>query len=245
MIDAEGRYFPSHLSPSQLTLYQLCPLLYRERYVVGLFPPPAPERLFGVAVHKGLEAHFRGEDDELVFLRQWSEFTREIDTSLYPLLPALKLRGLELLALVRDLNLAGEPEHQIVFTMQPFTIPFMGFVDLWDAEHHVIYDFKTAAYGWNPTKIARQRFQPAIYSAAYEIEHGTLPAFKFVILPRIARGSVQVLDATPDEARIGEAFSEALQIHRAIEAQQWGCQCRGRYHLFDPTSYQDFEEEVA
>jgi len=111
VIDAKGRYFPSHLSPSQFTLYRLCPTLYRERYVLNLFPPPQPERLFGVAVHAGLEAQFRGEDDELAFIRKWREFQAMLDPQLYPLLPALRDRGLNILQMVRDLGLWGEPPH--------------------------------------------------------------------------------------------------------------------------------------
>jgi len=240
-MDEQGRYYPSHLSPSQLTLYRLCPVLYRERYVLNLFPPPQPERLFGVAVHAGLEAQFRGGDDEQVFLKTWRQHAATLDQNLYPLLPALRKRGLDLLEMVRELALQGEPERLISVVWPDFKIPMLGYVDLWGT--HTVYDFKTAGYGWTQKKADEQLFQPAIYSQAYADEHGEIPEFKFVVLPRVP-GPVQVLDATRTGAQIVEAFEEARRIHCAIEEQRWECTCGGRYHLFS-TGYADFEDEVG
>jgi len=243
MIDAEGRYFPSHLSPSQLTAYSLCPVLYRERYVLRLEPPPQPERLFGIAVHAGLEAQFRGEDDELTFLKTWKQHMATLDQKLYPLLPALRTRGLDLLQAVRDLQLVGEPERLIVVTAPElgFKIPIMGYTDLWS--DGCIYDFKTSGYGWTQTKADEQLFQPAIYSQAYSDEHMEIPQFKFVVLPRIP-APVQIVDATRTGEQILYAFNEALRIHRAIENQEWECTCKGRFHLFGD-GWSDVEDELA
>lgn len=243
MIDDQGRFFPSHLSPSQLTLYTLCPTLYRERYVLNLFPPPQPERLFGVAVHKGIEAHFHGADAELAFLKTWKEFSQTLDKQLYPLLPALRNRGLELLQMVQDLHLDGESEKLISVLWPDIIIPIMGYVDLWSESARTIYDFKTSGYGWTQSKADQQLFQPAIYSQAYADEHGEFPAFKFVVLPRIP-GPLQVLDASRTGVQVTRAFEEATRIHQAIEAQQWDCTCGGRYHLFS-SGYADFEDEAA
>ena len=241
VIDADGNYFPSHLSPSQLTAYSLCPVLYRERYVLRIDPPPQPERLFGLAVHAGLEAHFRGEDAEVAFLRRWKGFLSTLDTALFPLLPALRNRGLQILDMVRELNLVGVPEKLISVIWPEFKIPFVGYCDLWG--DNCVYDFKTAAYGWTQSKADSQMFQPAIYSQAYTDEHGAIPQFKFVVLPRVP-GPVQILDATRTGEQIERAFQEALRIHRAIEAQQWGCTCKGRYHLFE-SGHADFEDDLA
>jgi hypothetical protein len=241
MIDKAGRYLPSHLSPSQFTLYRLCPVLYRERYVLNLFPPPQPERLFGIAVHAGLEAQFRGGDDEQTFLKVWREHASTIQQELFPLLPALRARGLELLQMVRELNLRGEPERWISVIAPDFIIPIIGYVDLWS--DGVIYDFKTAGYGWTQTQADNQLFQPAVYSQAYSDQFGEFPEFKFVVLPRI-HAPVQVLDATRSGQQITDAFAEGLRIHRAIENQEWDCTCRGRYHLFGD-GYADFEDEVG
>lgn len=248
VVDADGNYYPSHLSPSQLTAYSLCPVLYRERYVLRISPPPQPERLFGIAVHAGLEAQFRGEDDERTFLRIWREHVSTLDAKLYPLLPALRARGLQILEMVRELALVGEPERLVTLTRPGFKIPFLGYCDLWSVTDGVIYDFKTAAYGWTQSKADQQLFQPAVYSQAYVYEHAAVPSFKFVVLPRVP-APVQVIDATRTPEQIDKAFREALRIHVAIENQEWGCTCKGRYHLFGSgasgSGHADFEDDLA
>jgi hypothetical protein len=145
-----------------------------------------------------------------------------------------------LLSLVRELELHGEPERLISVVWPDFKIPVIGYADLWGDS--TIYDFKTSGYGWTQRKADEQLFQPAIYSQAYADEHGRIPAFKFVVLPRIP-GPVQVLDATRTGQQIIEAFDEVLRIHLAIESQEWGCTCGGRYHLFS-AGYADFEDDV-
>lgn len=229
-------YLPSHLSPSQFTTYSLCPLMYYERYVLKIEPPAEPERLFGIAVHKGLEAQFRGEDDEMAFINQWREYLATLDLPRYPAIGSLKARGLELLAQVRALGLTGEPERQIIVLTAGITIPIMGFTDLWC--DGLIVDFKTAGFGWTQTKADAQLFQPAIYSHAYSLEHdGALPRFQFVVLPRI-NAPIQVFDGTRSSRQIVEMFERAREIHQLIEAQEFACTCAGRFHIFNL----DFDE---
>lgn len=221
-------YRPSHLSPSQLACYALCPAIYHERYVQKIYPPAEPERLFGIAIHQALEAHYRGEDDELVFLKTWRESLMQLDQSLYPIISALKHRGLELLSQVRGLNLEGEPERKITVLAAQISVPIFGYVDLWG--DNLIVDFKTTGYGWTQTKADAQVFQPAIYSQAYAEEHdGQLPRFSFVVLPRI-EAPIQVLDATRTAGQIYTAFEQVRTIHQAIEAQQFECSCNGKFH---------------
>jgi len=222
-------YLPSHLSPSQLSCYALCPAIYHERYVQKRYPPPEPERLFGIAVHAALEAHYRGQDDELVFLKTWRESLAILDTSLYPIIDNLKRRGLAVLSQVRDLNLAGEPERRITTLVAGISIPIFGYVDLWG--DNLVVDFKTSGFGWTQSKADAQVFQPAIYSHAYALEHdGQLPEFKFVVIPRID-APIQILDGTRTYRQITEAFQQARGIHQAIEAQEFECRCDGRFHL--------------
>jgi len=222
-------YLPSHLSPSQLSCYALCPAIYHERYVQQRYPPPEPERLFGIAVHAALEAHYRGQDDELVFLKVWRESLATLDQSLYPIINNLKRRGLEALSQVRDLNLSGEPERRITTLVAGISIPIFGYVDLWG--DNLVVDFKTSGFGWTQSKADSQIFQPAIYSHAYALEHdGHLPEFKFVVIPRID-APIQVVDGTRDYRQIFAAFEQAREIHQAIEAQQFECRCDGRFHL--------------
>lgn len=224
-------YLPSHLSPSQLSCYALCPAIYHERYVQKLFPPPEPERLFGIAVHQALEAHYRGQDDELVFLKAWRESLVQLDQSRFPNITTLKHRGLELLSQVRALNLDGEPERRISVLAAGITIPIFGYVDLW--ADNLVVDFKTTGFNWTQQKADTQVFQPAIYSQAYALEHdGQLPRFQFIVLPRV-ESPIQVLDGSRSFEQIFEAFEHARVIHQAIEAQEFDCRCDGRFHLTD------------
>ena len=224
-------YLPSHLSPSQFSCYALCPAVYHERYVEKIFPPPEPERFFGIAVHQALEAHYRGQDDELTFLSAWRQLLSEMDLSLYPGITALKGRGLDILGMVRNLQLEGEPEHKITLLVAGISVPIFGYTDLW--ADNLIVDFKTAGYGWTQAKADAQVFQPAIYSQAYADDHdGTLPRFQFVVLPRVP-GPLQIFDATRTHTQIFQAFEQAREIHVAIEAQVFDCTCSGRYHRVD------------
>jgi PD-(D/E)XK nuclease superfamily len=224
-------YLPSHLSPSQLSCYALCPAIYHERYVQKIYPPPEPERLFGIVVHPALEAHYRGEDDEMTFLQSWRESLAQLDQSLYPIISNLKRRGLELLSQVRALKLSGEPERHITVLAAGISIPIIGFVDLW--ADNLIVDFKTAGYGWTQAKADAQIFQPAIYSQAYALERdGHLPQFQFIVLPRID-APIQILDASRSYGQIYAMFEQARTIHEAIESQQFECACNGRYHLLE------------
>lgn len=215
---------PAYLSPSRLSTYQWCPAEFHRRYVLKIHDPSTPEQLFGVAVHKGLEAHYRGEDAELGFLRVWRAAKQSLTDAQQPLISGLDQRGLEILDMVRALGLQGEPERFISVTHPSFIIPFIGYVDLWDESSKTIYDFKTAAYGWTQKKADEQVFQPAIYSQAVADAFGLIPTFKFVVAPR-GFGPVQVFDGTRTGDQILAAFDQALEIHEAIEAKEFPCRC--------------------
>jgi len=224
-------YLPSHLSPSQLSCYALCPGIYHERYVRKLYPPPEPERLFGIVIHQALEAHYRGEDDELTFLKLWKDALATLDQSLYPIIDNLKRRGLNILAQVRALNLVGEPEHHITTLVAGISVPIFGYADLWS--DNLIVDFKTSGFGWTQWKADAQVFQPAIYSHAYAMDHdGQLPQFQFIVLPRI-EAPIQVFDGSRSYVQITQAFEQARTIHQKIEAQQFDCLCDGRFHILE------------
>ena len=188
-----------------------------------------------MAVHAGLEALFRGQDYERAFLLAWREYLAAFPVERFPGIDALRGRGLEVLDCVRNLGLVGEPERQIIMTRSGFIIPFFGYADLWDPDpsRPRVVDFKTSGFGWTQKKADDQLFQPAIYSQAYLEEYGQLPVFEFVVLPRIP-APIQVLDASRSRDQIDAAFDKAFEIHCAIEDQEWGCTCGGRYHLFDP-----------
>jgi len=214
---------PAYLSPSRLSAYEWCPQEFRRRYVLGIKEPTSPEMCFGTAVHAGIEALMLGDDAELAFVRKWRELQIDLTANGLAFSSALTARGLELLDMVVSLNLAGDPERQVMYTHPGIIIPLLGYVDLWGDNH--IVDFKTTAFGWKQKKADAQVFQPAIYSQAYLLEHGTIPKFTFVVLPRIA-GPMHLLDGSRSAEQIQSAFERIKEIHELIEAEVFGCTCK-------------------
>lgn len=228
MGDLMEKHPPAYLSPSRLSTYDRCPQLFYERYILKIPQQPTPEMLFGTAVHKGLEAHFRGEDDELAFLMTWRLMRKELATAGFPMTSALDQRGLELLAMVRALKLHGQPERKFIYAHDGFSIPLLGYIDLWmDGK---IIDFKTSSYGWTQDRADSEIFQPAIYAQAYAIEMGgQIPEFEFIVLPRLA-APLQRFCGCRSPEQLKEAFVRARLIHLSIEAQHFDCICEGKYH---------------
>jgi PD-(D/E)XK nuclease superfamily len=219
---------PAYLSASRLATYDRCPAEFYVRYILQVPQRPAVERCYGLAVHAGLEAQFRGEDDELEFLRQWRKHTADCRGAGLFVAPALTDRGLEILDMVRRLGLQGEPEHKFVTIAADLKLPIFGYVDLWaDGK---IYDFKTSGFGWTQARADREIWQPALYSLAYAEEtHADLPTFEYIVLPR-AGGSLQRLDATRTPRQVYETLQRARGILQAIEEGQFGCTCGRAEH---------------
>lgn len=224
--DVSSAHHTPYLSPSRLSAYDWCPAQYYERYVLGLVEPPAPERLFGVAVHAGLEAHFNGEANPIaVYLERWDMAVREIrdfDEALLPTGQILRTRGIELVEEVRKLGLEGTPELHALFTFPGVRLPFVGYIDLVTPGH--LYDFKTTRSGWTQQKADAQIWQPAIYSAAYDWHKSMIPRFTYIVLPRIP-GPVQLLDGSRTGQQICDAFKLAQQRLEAIDAGEFDCRC--------------------
>jgi hypothetical protein len=214
---------PAYLSPSRLSTYDRCPKLFHERYVLKLEDTPTMEMAFGTAIHRGIEAHYRGQDDEIAFLAEWRAARRKLSLGNH-----LDDRGLELLDMVRSLNLAGQPERKFIYAYAGFSVPFLGIIDLWGKG--VIRDFKTTGYGWTQKRADDELFQPAVYAQAYASESGgKLPEFEYIVLPRVA-GPMQRWCGCRSRQQIDAAFERIMDIHLAIEAQEFDCTCNGRYH---------------
>jgi hypothetical protein len=218
---------PAYLSSSRLGCYSWCPAEFEKRYIENHDEPPTTERTFGVCVHRGFEAHFKGQDGDVAFIRAWREGVKELDEAGVAHGDALEMRGLEMLDQVRGLGLVGQPERFVSLCYPGFKIPFIGYVDLWGDGH--IYDFKTTGYPWTQAKADAQIFQPAIYSQAYFDEHGFYPRFTFVVLTRIA-GQIALLDGSRTGAQVRQAFEQARAIHECIESHEFDCKC-GKHDL--------------
>lgn len=216
-----------HLSPSRLSTFDRCPELYRQRYVLKLPQGPSFERDFGTAVHRGIEAHYRGLDHEMAFLLVWRIAQKECREANIAVPPWLTERGLELIEAACALGIKGEPEQRIGIMLAGVNLPIIGYVDL--VGDGQVVDWKTTAFGWGQDRADREIFQPAIYSQAYAETHdGILPTFTYVVLPRNG-GPAQLRDGTRTYRQIFEAFEQARAIHRAIENNDFACRCGGKF----------------
>lgn len=216
-----------YLSASRLGTYDRCPELYRQRYVERLPQGPSFERDFGTAVHRGIEASYRGLDYEMAFLLAWRVAQKECRAAGITVPAWLTDRGLELIEAARSLGIPGEPEQRISLFLAGLSVPIIGYVDL--VSDGAIYDWKTTAFGWGQERANREVFQPAIYAQAYAESHaGQYPTFTYVVLPRNG-GTVQLRDGTRTTHQIFEAFERTREIHQLIEASDYACTCKGKF----------------
>lgn len=214
---------PSYLSPSQLGTYDWCPAAWKARYVDGITEPPTEAMLFGTAVHKGCEQHYRGEDGIGAFVSNWTYQAGCLTAAGVPVNPRLEMLGVRLVKQVRALGLAGETERRVDVRVAGLP-PLHGYVDLWDPEHNTVLDFKTSASAWTARKLERQVWQPAIYSQAVWEETTELPRFAFIVLPKDG-SPIQRLDATRSARQLVEAFDRARAIYAKMQALDLPCRC--------------------
>lgn len=212
---------PAYFSPSRFSTYDRCPQLFFERYIQKTPQPPDVARMFGSAIHLALEALFRGQDHELVYLQSWRQSVTECRAA-GQVVPDLMERGLELIDMVRALNLEGQPEQEILTTIAGIPLPLYGIADLISPGR--IIDFKTTYSGWSQKRADAEQWQPAIYSQAYAEAHdGEYPRFEFIVLPRIAGRPLQRFDGTRSTEQIFATFERARHIYQAIEEKQFDC----------------------
>jgi hypothetical protein len=228
---APGKHHTPYLSASRLVLYQECPALYQRRYVDKIIDPPTIDMEYGQAIHAGLDAHFKGGDGELAFLR-------ELDKRLQPLVargadPAdwLVPQGMKLLSDVMRLGWAGESEQDLRWICSGFKVPLRGVIDLWMPSACMLIDWKTTQHPWSEKTIERYAFQRTIYTQHMLEKTQREVIFKFVALGAYPGGYVQIIEATPSPGEVYETLEKARAIAAKIEAEQWTCTCRDKKHL--------------
>lgn len=213
-------------SASKLSAWDQCPREFYRRYVLREPVEPNVPMWFGTAVHKGLEAHYRGADGELAFRRSWRECRTQLEAAGCRVSGDLFEVGMALIEKVVALDLVGEPERKIWVRSDAYlTAPLLGYVDLWSPTNHTIYDFKTTIGVWGDARAERETWQPALYSWAYWLETETLPAFEYIVLNRLTR-NVQRFRTQRTHEQISDALIRARQIAVAIQGEQWEeCTC--------------------
>lgn len=218
------------LSPSRLSLYAECPALYYQRYVLGIYEPPTIDMVYGVSVHHGIETHFRGGDADIAFMRDLSKRLEPLRATGTDPADWLMPQGLRLIEQVARLGYIGQPERKFIFVQPGFAIPFRGIIDLWAPDQRIVVDWKTTQRPWSAKTIERYAIQRAVYMQASILEFGQPIRFQFVVLGAYPGGMLQVVDATPTQSEMDEAFNVAYVLHRSIEAEDWDCTCRNKQH---------------
>ena len=213
-------------SPSKFVCWDACPQEFFQRYVEQVPMSPTEALHFGTAVHKGLEAHFRGDDGELAFRRTWRELTAELRQLGHEVASHLSRTGLELIEKVVRLGLVGEPERQVWMRTDCYLgAPILGYVDLWSPQTNTIYDFKTTVGAWSAARAEKETWQPCLYSYAYRSEFGVLPRFEYIVLNRVT-GVLERFETQRSDDQIMDALSRARDIAVAVQQELFECQCR-------------------
>lgn len=217
---------PSHLSPSALSLFAWCPAQYHARYVLKRHDPPTVAQQFGLAVHRALEAHFRGDNPQQAFRRDWRDRAAGLVDLGIVVPPALTGRGMDLVDVVLELGLTGETEKPVTLNVGSFLpVPLYGIVDLWDAAANRIIDFKTTSGKWSQERADREVWQPAIYSAAlWAGGDAELPSFEYVVMSRDT-GRVDRFETHRTLDQVDAAIEQARTIYRRILAEDFPCTC--------------------
>jgi hypothetical protein len=150
---------PRHLSVASVQRYARCPLDWKRWYVDKVRVPPPSELLFGRAFAQALEAHHRGDDGDVAWVRAHAEVGNARPGAEY---------GLQLLALYRDrYQLVGRPEASFSLYLpdrDAVPVPILGVIDLL-CEDEVV-EFKTSKATWTQQRVDAE-YQAAVYGWAF------------------------------------------------------------------------------
>lgn len=211
-------------SPSKFSCWEQCPQEFYRRYVLHEPIQPNAPMSFGTAIHKGLEAYYRGADGDLAFRRSWRDQSIELRAAGVNV-PDLSGVGLDMIERVVELGISGEPERKIWVRSEAYlNAPVLGYVDLWSSETNTIYDFKTTLGSWSAERAEREQWQPCLYSWAYWLETETLPVFEYIVLNR-GTGELKRFKTQKSHQQISDTLARAREIAVAVEREEWGCTC--------------------
>jgi hypothetical protein len=216
-----------HWSATRFQLFEQCPILFKERYIDGIPIVPTEAMSFGSAVHRGLEAHYQGQDGIRTFRAYWKEIAKELAATGYRIDPSLTATGLTLLEQVFELELKGIPERGFsIDTNTELRAPIVGAIDLWDQDAGIVYDFKTTIGSWSQVRAQKETWQPCLYSWAFWQETGDFPEFHYIVLNR-ATGALSRFQRewTDDEAleQMNDAWTRMEAIAKAVADDDLSC----------------------
>lgn len=181
---------PRHLSVSAVQAYARCPLAWKRRYIDGLEEPPSAPMSFGKAFALALEAHPRGQDADVAFVKAHAETGNAHPGAQH---------GLRLLDLYRErYDLDGEPEQRFSLHLpdrERVPVPILGFMDL-EREDEVV-EFKTSRNQWTQAR-ADAEYQSAVYGWAFRERHKRRPHRVRYLVFSTRSVDVQEIETHPD-----------------------------------------------
>lgn len=225
-----------HLSASQITLYQLCSLKYRFKYIDRIPVSYKPSALaFGSSVHAALAWFHRqlvgggnGVNKEkllAIFEADW--FAQNLDNRVRykngETSTSLAILGKEMLQLYFE-----HPEHRIQGAEVPFAVPIIGnngdgqlpiglegYIDL-IVEDDVIVEFKTSNQTMTQAD-AHEHMQLTAYSYAYQSLHGRIPkGLKIVDFVKNKRPKMVILKSQRTKTDHERFIALCHQVFKAI-----------------------------
>lgn len=216
-------YRPRALSYSQIDLYTRCPAAWERRYVHGV-KDTSPALSFGAVFALALEAEHRGQDGDVVWVRQYA--AAQAAGEFPPGSPSIDL-GLRLLGLYRQRGvLRGEPEHRWSLYLpnrDAVPVPIVGVFDLradWG-----VAEFKTGRSLWDQGRCDAS-LQGQLYAWAYTRTMGRKPERVHWLCFHTGRGELQEFESFPASGHMPLVELQAAAVWRGIRDGQFPAMCR-------------------
>lgn len=215
-------WLPRTLSHSAVQLYLECPAAYHRRYVARVRDPAPARMVFGRVMAAALEALHRGQDGEVVLLR---EYERQIYQAGVTDAPNVSM-GLTLLAAYRAYGVAhGEPERRFRVWLpdrDAVPVPIVGVMDL--AAVDGVWEFKCARTKWDQARVDDSP-QAALYRYGYWQVFQRKPQWvRFVIL-NPQTGTLTELVTYPAGPELILFELQAAATYRGIRAGAFEPKC--------------------
>jgi CRISPR/Cas system-associated exonuclease Cas4 (RecB family) len=207
-----------YLSWSQISSYLRCPMIYYNRYVLGLKIPPKGVLLLGGSLHKTFEIDLSAKKTNIdynintlqdIYDDAWNELKEkykseygEIDFSDEPE-GQIKDAGYSILPLYREKIIIKPEEIVAVERSIEFELDnqkIIGYVDV-ELEKR-IKEFKTTKRSWNEQVIFQNRLQTILYSIYYFKKEATKKDIDYDIFIRLKQPKHQNVQITIDTGNI-------------------------------------------
>jgi RecB family exonuclease len=216
-----------HLSHSQISAYQSCPMVYYFRYEKGIKTAPAAAMVFGTSIHSALEHNFsqkvlshRDVPASValdVFRDSWkaAAITAVFDAEKNESPEAFLEQGLAMIDKYME-EMAPNIQPKYVELRFTLNVPgldrdVVGYIDLVD-ENDVIIDHKTTKMTPNNLTLAKNN-QLVLYRMAYRKRYGRDPSglrYDYLIRKTNRDGSFKGVEILPIPIHKTEANERAL-----------------------------------